>query len=107
LNIVSFGGLALGMGMLVDNSIVVLESIVCKRAAGLDSKQAALEGTQEVASAIVASTLTTLIVFLPLMFISGITGILLNQLAWVVSFSLFCSLIASLTLTPMVCAYWL
>ncbi len=107
LNIVSFGGLALGIGLLVDNSIVVLESIFCKREEGLSPEEAAIEGTREVASAIVASTLTTSIVFLPLMFIVGMTGIMLNQLAWVVSFSLLCSLLASLTLTPMLSAYWL
>ena len=107
LNIVSFGGLALGIGMLVDNSIVVLESIYVKREQGLGPKEAAIEGTREVATAIIASTLTTLIVFLPLLFVVGMTGIMLNQLAWVVSFSLLCSLFAALTLTPMLCAYWI
>ncbi|MEW4526844.1 MAG: efflux RND transporter permease subunit [Maioricimonas sp. JB045] len=107
LNMVSFGGIALGIGMLVDNSIVVLESIFRKRDEGLDPKQAALQGTREVASAITASTLTTLIVFLPLIFITGLTGILLHQLAFVVCFSLICSLLASLTLTPALAAHWL
>ncbi|WP_339688226.1 efflux RND transporter permease subunit [Gimesia maris] len=107
LNIISFGGLALGVGLLVDNSIVVLESIFRKREEGLDPKTAAIEGTEEVSSAIIASTLTTLIIFLPLIFIHGTTGILLHQLAWVVSFSLVCSLFASLTLTPVMSAYWI
>ncbi|MCA9070217.1 MAG: efflux RND transporter permease subunit, partial [Planctomycetaceae bacterium] len=107
LNIVSFGGLALGIGLLVDNSIVVLESIYRKREEGFSPEEAAIEGTREVSSAIIASTLTTLIVFLPLLFVMGMTGILLNQLAWVVSFSLLCSLLASLTLTPMLSAYWI
>lgn len=107
LNIISFGGLALGVGMLVDNSIVVLESIFRKREDGLDPKTAAIEGTEEVSAAIIASTLTTLIIFLPLVFIHGTTGILLHQLAWVVSFSLICSLFASLTLTPVMSAYWI
>jgi len=105
LNIVSFGGLALGIGMLVDNSIVVLESIFLRREEGQDPKTAAIEGTREVSSAIIASTLTTLIVFLPLLFIQGTTGILLHQLTWVVSISLVCSLFASLTLTPVMTAY--
>jgi HAE1 family hydrophobic/amphiphilic exporter-1 len=105
LNIVSFGGLALGIGLLVDNSIVVLESIFLRREEGQDPKTAAIEGTREVSSAIIASTLTTLIVFLPLLFIQGTTGILLHQLTWVVSISLVCSLFASLTLTPMMTAY--
>lgn len=107
LNIVSFGGLALGIGMLVDNSIVVLESIFRQRELGLSQKEAAVRGTTEVAGAVVASTLTTLIVFLPLIFIESVTGILLHQLAWVVSFSLVCSLVTSLTLTPVLAAYWL
>lgn len=107
LNMVSFGGLALGIGLLVDNSIVVLESIYRKREEGLDPRAAAIEGTGEVASAIVASTITTLIVFVPLLFISGMSGILFEQMAWVVSFSLICSLFASLTLTPVLTAYWI
>jgi HAE1 family hydrophobic/amphiphilic exporter-1 len=107
LNMISFGGLALGIGMLVDNSIVVLESIFCKRDEGLEPKLAAIEGTREVATAILASTLTTTIVFVPLIFIEGLTGVMLHQMAWVVSFSLFCSLIASLTVTPTLAAYWL
>lgn len=104
LNMISFGGLALGIGLLVDNSIVVLESIYRKRSEGLDRRRAAVEGTAEVASAIVASTLTTLIVFLPLLFVDGITGLMLHQLAWVVSMALVASLGASLTLTPMLAA---
>lgn len=107
LNMVSFGGLALGIGMLVDNSIVVLESIFRKREEGLPRKQAAIDGTNEVAAAITASTLTTLIVFLPLAFVHGMTGLLLHQLAFVVCGSMICSLFVSLTLTPALAAYWL
>ncbi|MCA9039370.1 MAG: efflux RND transporter permease subunit [Planctomycetaceae bacterium] len=107
LNLVTLGGLTLGIGLLVDNSIVVIESIFRKIDDGLEIKQAAIEGTNEVASAIIASTLTTLIVFLPLLFIEGRTGITLEQMAWVVSFSLFCSLVSSLSLTPVLTAYWL
>jgi HAE1 family hydrophobic/amphiphilic exporter-1 len=106
LNLVSFGGLALGIGLLVDNSIVVLESIFRYRSEGWDAKSAAIEGTREVAMAITASTITTLIVFLPLLFIEGITGILLHQLAWVVSMSLISSLLFSLTLTPVLTTFW-
>lgn len=101
LNMISFGGLALGIGLLVDNSIVVLESIFRKREEGAGRFEAAIDGTQEVASAIVASTLTTLVVFVPLLFIGDQTGVMLRELAIVVSFSLVCSLVASLTLTPM------
>lgn len=107
LNMVSFGGLALGIGMLVDNSIVVLESIFRKREEGFDSKAAAVEGTNEVAGAITASTVTTLIVFLPLVFTHGMSAILLHQLAFVVCGSMICSLFVSLTLTPALAAYWL
>lgn len=107
LNMISFGGLALGIGLLVDNSIVVIESIFRKREDGLDRISAAVDGTQEVASAIVASTLTTLVVFLPLLFIGDRTGVMLRELAAVVSFSLLCSLLASVTLTPMLTAHWL
>lgn len=106
LNMVSFGGLALGMGLLVDNSIVVLEAIYRRIEEGEEPRVAAVEGTSEVGSAIVASTLTTLTVFLPLVFIGGMTGLLLHQLAWVVCFALACSLLASLTLTPMLAAHW-
>ncbi|MCA9081020.1 MAG: efflux RND transporter permease subunit [Planctomycetaceae bacterium] len=107
LNMVSFGGLALGIGMLVDNSIVVLESIFRKREDGVEPVEAAIQGTDEVSGAIIASTLTTLIVFLPLAFISGVTGVLLHQLAFVVCSSLICSLLISLSLTPVLAAYWL
>ncbi|MCH2131127.1 MAG: efflux RND transporter permease subunit [Pirellulaceae bacterium] len=106
LNMISFGGLALGIGLLVDNSIVVLESIFRKRDEGLDATNAAITGTSEVAGAITASTVTTLIVFLPLLFVQGITGILLHQLAWVVTMSLTCSLLVSLTLTPVLTTVW-
>ncbi|HSG70705.1 MAG TPA: efflux RND transporter permease subunit, partial [Planctomycetaceae bacterium] len=106
LNMVSFGGLALGIGMLVDNSIVVLENIYRHQSEGLPPREAAIVGTQEVSSAITASTLTTLIVFVPMLFIQGTTGVLLHQLAAVVAYSLLCSLFASLTLTPVLAAYW-
>ncbi|MDA7528075.1 efflux RND transporter permease subunit, partial [bacterium] len=107
LNMISFGGLALGIGMLVDNSIVVLESIFRKRDEGYSRKEAAIEGASEVAGAITASTITTLIVFLPLVFVHGMTGVLLHQLAFVVCGSMICSLLMSLTLTPALAAYWL
>ncbi|HYO14333.1 MAG TPA: efflux RND transporter permease subunit [Thermoanaerobaculia bacterium] len=100
LNIMTFGGLALGVGMLVDNAIVVLENIFRKREAGLDPKTCAITGTQEVALAITASTLTTIAVFLPILFMEGASGVMYKQLAVVVSFSLFASLAVALTLIP-------
>ncbi|MFH1214689.1 MAG: efflux RND transporter permease subunit [Candidatus Neomarinimicrobiota bacterium] len=101
LNTITFGGLALGIGMLVDNAIVVLENIYRHRESGADLKQSAMTGTQEVWSAIMASTLTTLVVFFPVIFIRGMSGIMFQQMAYVVSFSLLCSLIVALTLIPM------
>lgn len=99
-NIMSFGGLALGIGMLVDNSIVVLENIYRHRELGASRKEAVLEGTREVAGAITASTLTTVVVFLPVLFVPGGAGILFKQLAWVVFFALAVSLLVALTLVP-------
>ena len=101
LNTITFGGLALGVGVLVDNAIVVLENIFRRRQAGEGSKEAARKGTREVALAITASTLTTVVVFIPVVFMSGISGVLFQQLAWVVSFSLLSSLLVALTLVPL------
>ncbi|QJT10796.1 efflux RND transporter permease subunit [Oceanidesulfovibrio marinus] len=101
LNIMTLGGLALGVGMLVDNAIVVLENIYRLREEGMSRKAAAIQGASEVSGAIVASTLTTLVVFLPMIFIRGMAGIMFKQLAYVVSFSLLCSLGVALTLVPM------
>ncbi len=106
INIMSFGGLALGIGLLVDNSIVVLENIFRHRENGAERTDAVLKGTWEVAGAITASTLTTLVVFLPLLFVPGSAGIIFKQLAWVVFFSLAASLLVALTLVP-VLAYQL
>ena len=100
LNIITFGGMALGVGVLVDNAIVVLENIYRHRQEGMERKEAARQGTKEVAMAITASTLTTIVVFLPVVFMSGVAGVIFQQLAWVVSFSLFSSLLVSLTLVP-------
>jgi HAE1 family hydrophobic/amphiphilic exporter-1 len=107
LNTVSFGGLALGVGMLVDNAIVVLENIFRHREEGLDGKEAAILGSKEVAVAITASTLTTIAVFVPVLFMEGVAGQTFQQLAWVVSFALFCSLLAAITIVPMLCAKFL
>lgn len=101
LNLMTFGGLALGIGMLVDNAIVVLENVTRLRADGRSPKEAAVEGTAEVGTAIVASTLTTLAVFLPLVFVQGMAGVMFKQLAVVVAFALLCSLAAAVTLVPM------
>ena len=101
LNIISLGGLALGIGMLVDNSIVVLESIQRYREKGTDLYKAALQGTSEVAGAVTASTFTTVAVFFPIVFVEGIAGQLFKDMALTVTYSLLASLVVSLTLVPM------
>lgn len=101
LNIMSLGGIALAVGLLVDNAIVVLENISRRSALGDTPAQAAKRGTREVASAITASTLTTLAVFLPLIFISGLAGQLFKDQALTVTFALLASLGVALTLIPM------
>ena len=102
LNLMTLGGLALGVGMMVDSSVVVLENIFRRRTElGEDSHIAAVEGTREVQSAIVASTITTLVIFLPVVFVRGVSGILFKELALVIAFSLVCSLLVSLSLVPM------
>jgi HAE1 family hydrophobic/amphiphilic exporter-1 len=104
LNTVSFGGLALGVGMLVDNSIVVLENIFRHREEGLSMTEAAMLGSDEVAMAITASTMTTVAVFVPVLFIGGMSAETFKQLAYVVSFALLCSLLVSITVVPALCA---
>jgi len=101
LNIMSLGGLALGVGMLVDNSIVVSESIFRHKGLGKNLFDAAFTGTKEVGMAVTASTLTTISVFLPVIYVKGIAGQLFKDQALTVAFALFCSLIVSLTLLPM------
>ena len=105
INLMTLGGLALGVGMMVDNSIVVLESIYRRRdTQGEEAAVAAVLGTGEVAGAITASTITTLVIFLPLVFVRGVVGALFADLAVVVAFSLACSLVVSITLVPMLAA---
>jgi len=107
LNVISFGGLALGIGMLVDNSIVLLENIYRKREEGVEAERAAVEGSGEVATAITASTLTTIAVFAPVLFLGGFAGIFFREMAVVVSFALACSLLVALTLVPTLAAHLL
>ncbi|MBN2382116.1 efflux RND transporter permease subunit [bacterium] len=104
LNMITFGGLALGIGMMVDNSIVILENIQRHREAGKSGRAAAIIGSSEVARAITASTITTLCIFVPVIFISGFAGIFFSQMAYVVSFALICALFVALTLVPVLSA---
>ncbi|MEN4951170.1 efflux RND transporter permease subunit [Stenotrophomonas sp. TWI819] len=101
LNVMSLGGLALATGLVVDDSIVVLESIAKARERGLSILQAAIEGTREVSMAVVASTLTTIAVFLPLVFVDGIAGQLFRDQALTVAIAIAISLLVSMTLIPM------
>lgn len=108
LNQMSFGGLALGVGLIVDNAIVVLENIIrIREKEGKDLKTSALIGTKQVTGAIIASTLTTTVIFLPVVFMQTISGLLFQQLALVVVFALACSLLVALTLVPMLSSRFL
>ncbi len=101
LNILSLGGFALGVGMLVDNGIVVIENIYRYKEEGSPPEEAAILGTQEVAMAVSASTLTTVAVFLPIVFVEGMTAQIFKELALTVTYALLASLLISLTLVPM------
>ncbi len=104
LNVMSLGGLALATGLVVDDSIVVLESIAKARERGLGILESAIAGTREVYMAVVASTLTTIAVFLPLVFVEGIAGQLFRDQALTVSIAIAVSLVVSMTLIPMLSA---
>ncbi len=101
LNIMTLGGLALGAGMLVDNAIVVVENIFRNMESGMSVKEAAVTGTSEVGGAIVASTLTTIVVFLPIVYLHGASGELFKDQAWTVAFSLLASLFVAILVIPM------
>ena len=102
INIMTLGGLALGAGMLVDNAIVVMENIFRNMDENnLSPTEAAVRGTSEVAGAITASTLTTIVVFLPIVYLQGAAGELFKEQAWTVSFSLLSSLFVSILFIPM------
>ncbi|MPY21673.1 efflux RND transporter permease subunit [Shewanella psychropiezotolerans] len=101
LNIMSLGGIALAVGLLVDNAIVVLENIDRCRSLGMSKLEAAVTGTKEVSGAIFASTLTTLAVFVPLVFVDGVAGALFSDQALTVTFALLASLLVALTTIPM------
>lgn len=100
LNMMSLGGLALGVGMLVDNAIVVIENISRRRSEGESGKEASVSGAREVAASIVSSTLTSVAVFLPLIFVVGIAGQIFKELSLTVIFSLSASLLVALSLIP-------
>ncbi|MEN8117350.1 MAG: efflux RND transporter permease subunit [Bacteroidota bacterium] len=101
INIMTLGGLALGAGMLVDNAIVVMENIFRNHENGMSVRDAAITGTSQVGGAITASTLTTIIVFLPIVYLHGASGELFKDQAWTVAFSLVSSLVVAIFLIPM------
>ena len=107
LNTMTFGGLALGIGMIVDAAIVVLENTHRHLHMGKDKMTAAIDGSEEVWSAILASTLTHIAVFIPLLFLSGTASIMFTQLSVVVMFSLAMSLFVAVTIVPVLCSRWL
>lgn len=107
LNIISLSGLMLGIGMLVDNSIVVIENIYRLRNEGLSVRKACVEGADQVAGAIIASTLTTVCVYVPIIFTEGITRQLFVDLALTIAFTLFASLIVALTVVPAISSFTL
>ena len=100
LNIMTLSGLALGGGMLVDNAIVVIESIFRNHERGLSRKESIITGTSEVSGAVIASTLTTIVVFLPIVYLHGASGALFKDQAWTVAFSLISSLFVALLVIP-------
>jgi HAE1 family hydrophobic/amphiphilic exporter-1 len=104
LNTLTFGGLALGIGMVVDAAIVVLENTYRHLEMGKDRMTAAIDGSEEVWSAILASTLTHIAVFVPMLFLTGVSSIMFGQLAAVVSFSLAMSLLVAVTIVPVLCS---
>ncbi|WP_240596799.1 efflux RND transporter permease subunit [Rhodohalobacter barkolensis] len=100
MNIISLSGLTLAVGMVVDNAVVVLENIFRFKEDGEDSKNSAISGAQEVAAPVIVSTLTTLVVFLPILFVPGIAGLLFRDLALTISFALIVSVLIAITLIP-------
>ncbi|MBN1409721.1 MAG: efflux RND transporter permease subunit [Spirochaetales bacterium] len=107
LNMLSLMGLSLGVGMFVDNSVVVLESIYRKHLSGMKSSEAAVAGVNEVAMAIAASTLTSVVVFLPIVFVEGLAGLMFRDLSFTISYSLLMSLAMALTLVPVLSSKFL
>ncbi len=104
LNIISLSSLSIAIGMVVDDAIVVLENVTTHIERGSEPKQAAIHGTNEVAISVIASTLTMIAVFFPLTLVGGMSGVLFQQLGWMMTIMMVISLIASLAMTPMLCA---
>lgn len=104
MNILSLSGLAIGIGMLVDDSIVVMENIYRRRDGGMSAMDASILGTKEVTMPVFTATMTKIAVFLPIVFVSGIAATLFKEFSYTISFALLCSLLVSLTVVPMLCS---
>ncbi len=104
LNIISLSSLSISIGMVVDDAIVVLENVTTHIERGSDPKQAAVHGTNEVGISVIASTLTLIAVFFPLTLVTGMTGVLFQQLGWMVTIMMIISTVCALSLTPMLCS---
>ncbi|MDR2487395.1 MAG: efflux RND transporter permease subunit, partial [Clostridiales Family XIII bacterium] len=104
MNMLSLSGLAVGIGMLVDDSIVVMENIFRRRGEGLDVTGSSVEGTREVTMPVVAATATKIAVFLPIVFVEGIASTIFKEFSFTIGFALICSLIVALTVIPMLCS---
>jgi HAE1 family hydrophobic/amphiphilic exporter-1 len=104
MNMLSLSGLAVGIGMLVDDSIVVMENVFRRRAGGLSARDSAVQGTGEVTMPVFAATMTKIAVFLPIVFVEGIAATIFKEFSFTISFALACSLLVSLTVIPMMCS---
>ncbi|MDD4122159.1 MAG: efflux RND transporter permease subunit, partial [Eubacteriales bacterium] len=104
LNVLTLGGLAVAIGMLVDDSIVVMENIYRRRDEGIDAIQASIVGTKEVTMPVIAATLTKVAVFLPIIFVEGIAATITREFSLTISFALLCSLMVALSVVPMLCS---
>jgi HAE1 family hydrophobic/amphiphilic exporter-1 len=104
MNMLSLSGLAVGIGMLVDDSIVVMENIFRRRANGLGPREAAIQGTKEVTMPVFAATMTKIAVFLPIVFVQGLAATIFKEFSFTIGFALICSLVVALTVIPMLCS---
>ncbi|MDR1246790.1 MAG: efflux RND transporter permease subunit [Clostridiales Family XIII bacterium] len=104
MNILSLSGLAVGVGMLVDDSIVVMENIYRRRSEGLPAPEASMDGAREVTMPVFAATMTKIAVFLPIVFVEGISSMIFKEFSYTIGFALICSLVVALTIVPMLCS---
>jgi HAE1 family hydrophobic/amphiphilic exporter-1 len=104
MNMLSLSGLAVGIGMLVDDSIVVMENVFRRRAGGMSAREASVTGSAEVTMPVFAATMTKIAVFLPIVFVEGIAATIFKEFSFTISFALICSLLVALTVIPMLCS---